>query len=226
MAGAPLWRSADGSARRRAWWSLGLAALVGTVVMVTAYVRWESRCGPRSGSTASHRGRGLDAADRRRLFVVVSWLWRAASRRPDGSSAASSAGSSRPVATVVGGLVVAVVAYVLVTGVATNRLLVTLTRRSWRSTTSSPPTCPRPPVPSSRAARGPTCPGRTSAVRAGSSSRTHRRARRSRHSPASRPRHRSGPTSGSVPTATSTCPRRPRGRSPSSTGWVASGGRC
>jgi len=30
-----------GTTRRRAWWVLGVAALVGTVVMVTAYVRWE-----------------------------------------------------------------------------------------------------------------------------------------------------------------------------------------
>jgi uncharacterized membrane protein len=113
-----------GRTRRTSWLVVGGGALVGTVVMLTAYLRWENwlrdavgidRIGVGSllrmllvGATVFVVGlvvaRGLKAAGR----VVGRFVGRFLPARA---------------ATVVGGLVVALVVYLLVTGVATDRVL-------------------------------------------------------------------------------------------------------
>ena len=116
-----------GTVRRRAWWALGLVALVGTVVMVTAYVRWESAVRREIGVE------GLDAGGVIATFLiagvlVVVVLAVARGLRAAGRVVGRRLGRFLPARTaaVVGGVVVALVAYLLVTGVASNRLLGTL----------------------------------------------------------------------------------------------------
>jgi uncharacterized membrane protein len=116
-----------GVVRRRAWWALGLLALVGTVVMVTAYVRWESALRTQIGvddiDAASVVSMLLVAAA---FFVVALALAR--SLRAAGRVVGRWVSRLLParVATVVGGLVVATVVYLAITGVATDRLLQSL----------------------------------------------------------------------------------------------------
>ena len=113
-----------GRARRRAWIVMGIAAVAGTVAMVTAYLRWENRLRDAVGVDRIGvddvllmllMGAGLFAA----LLVLARGL------KAAGRMAGAFVGRFLParVATVVGGLLVAMVVYVLVTGVATDRLL-------------------------------------------------------------------------------------------------------
>ena len=113
-----------GRTRRRAWIVVGIAALAGTVVMVTAYLRWENQL---RGAVGVDR---IGVDDVLLMLLVGAGLFVALLALARGFKAAGRmvgafVGRFLParVATVVGGLVVAMVGYVLVTGVATDRLL-------------------------------------------------------------------------------------------------------
>ena len=116
-----------GRPRRRAWLVVGVAALVGTLVMLAAYLRWENRLRDLVGLDRIGIGSPLlMLVVGATLFVVM--LAVARGLKAAGRVVGRFVGRFLPAraATVVGGLVVALVAYVLVTGVATNRLLETL----------------------------------------------------------------------------------------------------
>ncbi len=116
-----------GHARQRAWLVVGIAALVGTVVMLTAYLRWENQLRDLVGLDRIGVGsllRMLLVG----LVVFVVLLAVARGLKAAGRLLGRFVGRFLPprVATVTGGLVVALVAYVLITGVATHRLLESL----------------------------------------------------------------------------------------------------
>jgi uncharacterized membrane protein len=113
-----------GRTRRRAWIVVGIAALAGTVAMVTAYLRWENQL---RGAVGVDR---IGVDDVLLMLLVgaglfVALLALARGLKAAGRMVGAFVGRFLParVATVVGGLVVAMVGYVLVTGVATDRLL-------------------------------------------------------------------------------------------------------
>lgn len=116
-----------GVARRRAWLTLTAVAGVGTVLALIAYVRWENELRRLVG--VAHIGLRSVLAMllvASLLFVVLLAVARAL--KAGGRAVGRLVGKVLParIATVVGGLVVALTAYVLVTGVATDRLLGTL----------------------------------------------------------------------------------------------------
>ena len=113
-----------GRVRRTAWLVVGVAALAGTVVMLVAYLGWENWLRDAVGFGRIGVGSLLEmvligAA----VFLVL--LAVARGLKAVGRLVGSFVGRFLPakVATVAGGLVVATVAYALVMGVATNRLL-------------------------------------------------------------------------------------------------------
>ena len=116
-----------GRPRRSAWLVVGVAALVGTLVMLAAYLRWENRLRDLVGLDRIGIGSPLLMLVVGAILFVVM-LAVARGLKAAGRVVGRFVGRFLPAraATVVGGLVVALVAYVLVTGVATNRLLETL----------------------------------------------------------------------------------------------------
>ena len=113
-----------GRTRRHAWLVLGIAATAGTVVALVAYLRWEN--GLRDLIGVDRIGAGSLV----RMVVVatlafVVLLALARGLKAAGRLAGRFIGRFLParVATVAGGLIVALVAYVLVTGVAADRVL-------------------------------------------------------------------------------------------------------
>ena len=113
-----------GRARRTSWLVLGVVALVGTVVMLTAYLRWENRLRDAVGIDRIGVGSPLLMLLIGATLFVVG-LVVARGLKAVGRLLGRFVGRFLPAraATVIGGLVVAMVAYLLVTGVATNRVL-------------------------------------------------------------------------------------------------------
>jgi uncharacterized membrane protein len=116
-----------GSLRRRAWLVVGLVSLVGTVAMLIAYLRWENRLREVIGFDQIGVGSLLEMLVIAVAFFVVA-LMAARAVKAAGRLVGRLVGRFLPgrVATVIGGLVIAMVAYVLVTGVATDRILSSL----------------------------------------------------------------------------------------------------
>jgi uncharacterized membrane protein len=113
-----------GRTRRTSWLVVGGGALVGTVVMLTAYLRWENWLRDAVGIDRI----GVGSLLRMLLVgatVFVVGLVVARGLKATGRVVGRFVGRFLPAraATVVGGLVVALVVYLLVTGVATDRVL-------------------------------------------------------------------------------------------------------
>jgi uncharacterized membrane protein len=114
----------SGVARRRAWLALAISAAVGTVVGLVAYVRWENELRDLVGVSDIGVGSLLQML---LLAIVLFVVLLAVSRglKAAGRGVGGLAGRFFParVATVVGALVVGLVSYTLVTGVAADRLV-------------------------------------------------------------------------------------------------------
>lgn len=145
-----------GHSGQRACLVVGIAAVVATVVMLTAYLRWENRLRDLVGLDRIGIGSLLRML-LGGLVVFVGLLAVARGLKAAGRLLGRFVGRFLPprVATVTGGLVVALVAYVLVTGVATNRLLESLDATYMTANDEFSTDVPHPRAASCRAAHSP-----------------------------------------------------------------------
>ena len=116
-----------GVARRRAWWVVGLTGVVGTGVMVTAYVRWEKALRATVGLDR------IDVGDVVSMLLIAGLVFVVVVALARGLRAAGRLAGRwiarllpRRVSMVVGAVVVAVVASVVVNLVVSHRVLATM----------------------------------------------------------------------------------------------------
>jgi uncharacterized membrane protein len=116
-----------GVARRRAWLVLAVSAAVGTAIGLVAYRRWDNQLRDLVGVTPIGVGSLLTMLVVTSLIFIVL-LGTCRGLKVAGRAVGNATGRFLParVATVVGGLVVGLVSYALVTGVAADRLVGTL----------------------------------------------------------------------------------------------------
>lgn len=116
-----------GRTRRVLWLVTGVIGTVGTVVALWAYLRWENRLRDMVGVDDKGVGAALlTLGVAALLFVVILALARVLKGAGHVIGGKISRFLPARVATVVGGLIVAIGAYALVTGVLTDRLLASL----------------------------------------------------------------------------------------------------
>ena len=117
----------EGVMRHRVWWVVGITGMAGSVVMVTAYIRWEKALRAVVGLDPMGVGDVVEMLLIAALvFVAVVALARGL--RVTSRLAGRWIGHVLParVAMVAGGVVVALVAYLVVSAVVSNRVLATM----------------------------------------------------------------------------------------------------